>query len=957
MAKLYFDLSGLKGLTERHQGDLNDTASVPKLRYLGEDGQSADGIFNPFKTLGYMSTANNTYTTLTGTVADPIVSIQYDNAGDDVYLAEGGSNILQLNSLADLSLSNYLTVAAGDIKDMELYELFGSKALLYIVDTASATDGLRVGFSTLSSSDGITPLDVSLAAQAGSAKALFWSITRTADFNSAVGKVKRNGQQFSTADYAEGNIVISGVKLFVSREGGTGVGITMKASIQTNADPATSPFTSRGAWSNAVANYVVNDTVTNGGFTWQCIEAHSAAGVANDEPGVGSNWEQYWNLFGAPSGTEVASGTVALSAISDLTDTDPDSSRTVFNFVTPVTLTANTLYWIVLEESGTVMASGDLCAWNSTVNDNGAYARLAKIYSPTNTFWRDINFNGDDLTNNHDNFEFALVTNRADDWSTTGASGAFDEPGGVDSFLYLADNGLLYWFTPKAAHAIDGSVTGGPVGRITEDVLTFPTYINVVDVTETRSRMYMGIQSSERTSSLDHKTFPAKRIGVFSWDRRSQVMGATDFYPCPGAKEIRSVFTSSTGDPMAITVGNSGFAEIRGISGNQFAVLHTLEKGGYPQHRRGVSQVDNMTVWLGLNGIFYVYGQIAPGTDAQLYKIGTMAGQVVSGATPTTGPIFVGHSETTEPRSAIIFGWKDGNAASSPNALIDFYSESNDSGSSPAIGTDVSVSAVGQSFVATAKRITKATFFLRNSSGNYAGYARAKLYTSSGGVPTGTALAVSDPVDVDTIDNELTTFYFPPPQQYLMTNGVTYFIVFDNAGQQIQVSRDNTAPSHSGTSATYSSGAWSAQAGVDYCFYVYGDASAYIQKWYPNGDGTIDLLTQVGHIGDVYTLVKQIPSFSTVRYMNLFMAPQTNAASTTAATVKVYFNQSSTPDMTFTVSYNDTLKGFKECPINKPNVNFIQLEVEWNTTPTLGTDDFLPMYAEIEYDDEERMGG
>jgi hypothetical protein len=67
--QVQFDLSGTKGLANRFYGDKNLTASQPNLRYLGGDGQLAEGVFNPITTLGYLSPANNTTKVVTGTTS------------------------------------------------------------------------------------------------------------------------------------------------------------------------------------------------------------------------------------------------------------------------------------------------------------------------------------------------------------------------------------------------------------------------------------------------------------------------------------------------------------------------------------------------------------------------------------------------------------------------------------------------------------------------------------------------------------------------------------------------------------------------------------------------------------------------------------------------------------------------------------------------------------------------
>ena len=356
---------------------------------------------------------------------------------------------------------------------------------------------------------------------------------------------------------------------------------------------------------------------------------------------------------------------------------------------------------------------------------------------------------------------------------------------------FRLDNGLLYWFVENHVHTIDGSITGGGIGKATEDVLLFPSYIRVADVAETRSRMYIGIHTNERSTVADPRNFSSANIGVYIWDRRTQVQGTTDFYPAPGAKEIKSLFTSSSGDVLCITTSNSGFSEIRGINGNQYAVLHTFETNGYPQSRRGVSQIDNMTVWLGANGIFYAYGAVTNSEKKQLYKIGTMAGQ--TGAGLVCGPAFNGHEYSSGPRLGMFFGWRD--------------------------------------------------------------------------TPSGIK----------------------------------------------------------------------------------------VQKWYPNGNGTIDSIAQKPGQGDVFTKVYTLPSLATVKYLRLMMAPGVSTGTTTIANLKCYYNQSSTAAWTKAITLDDIHKGWKNIEINKNNINFIQFEIEYITSITLGDSDFKPMYIELEYADENRI--
>lgn len=65
-------------------------------------------------------------------------------------------------------------------------------------------------------------------------------------------------------------------------------------------DPAFNPDGSaQGAWATTTA-YVEEDVVTNGGYSFICIEDNTSS--AADEPGVGANWQTYWTVLMVPPG-------------------------------------------------------------------------------------------------------------------------------------------------------------------------------------------------------------------------------------------------------------------------------------------------------------------------------------------------------------------------------------------------------------------------------------------------------------------------------------------------------------------------------------------------------------------------------------------------------------------------------------------------------------------------------
>ena len=132
----------------------------------------------------------------------------------------------------------------------------------------------------------------------------------------------------------------------------------------------------------------------------------------------------------------------------------------------------------------------------------------------------------------------------------------------------------------------------------------------------------------------------------------------------------------------------------------------------------------------------------------------------------------------------------------------------------------------------------------------------------------------------------------------------------------------------------------------------YDGANYKVKEWDMHGTGATGstVVTKTAAQGDVYTLVKYLPQMSTVKNLELFMAPGSGSGATTVGTVKIYFNQSTTPWASKAITRDDSAKGYKHIEINKPFINSIQLEVEFAGAVALGTLDFAPSFGVIEYE-------
>jgi len=133
-----------------------------------------------------------------------------------------------------------------------------------------------------------------------------------------------------------------------------------------------------------------------------------------------------------------------------------------------------------------------------------------------------------------------------------------------------------------------------------------------------------------------------------------------------------------------------------------------------------------------------------------------------------------------------------------------------------------------------------------------------------------------------------------------------------------------------------------------YIFYRTAGAVNKAKEWdiYGTGaDGVVALAEQ----GDIYSLVKFLPQMSTVNYIDVYMAVLNTSGSATAGTIKIYFNQSTSAWASKIITRDDISKGYIRLEVDKPYINTIQLEIEFNSTITIGENDFAPSIAIVDY--------
>jgi hypothetical protein len=159
--------------------------------------------------------------------------------------------------------------------------------------------------------------------------------------------------------------------------------------------------------------------------------------------------------------------------------------------------------------------------------------------------------------------------------------------------------------------------------------------------------------------------------------------------------------------------------------------------------------------------------------------------------------------------------------------VVDSYDETNQDATSP-VG-DATNTGVGQSFTSKVPgKLSEATFYLSKTlvpTGNATAvlYALADALGGGDDVPSGAALATSDPLDVSTLTGSLVLTTFTFPDGPVLDVGENYFIAVEYSGgdvsNYVNVGTDTSAAAHDGNEAI-EAGGWTATAATDVVFFV-----------------------------------------------------------------------------------------------------------------------------------------
>ena len=182
--------------------------------------------------------------------------------------------------------------------------------------------------------------------------------------------------------------------------------------------------------------------------------------------------------------------------------------------------------------------------------------------------------------------------------------------------------------------------------------------------------------------------------------------------------------------------------------------------------------------------------------------------------------------------------------------IISSYFSTASADNSSGIGNAGGFQGLAQSFTGSGLTLNSAQVY-GNIFGSPTGTVCLKIYAHSGtygtsSIPTGTALAISDLLDVTTFVTNpsiaLINFVFSGANKIVLSNGTNYVLSFEGVslvadGSNVPVIyRDSTSSTGSGNYSSELSGVWTAVSNQDMLYNVYGDSTGPLLDKYSTTD-------------------------------------------------------------------------------------------------------------------------
>ncbi len=1001
MAQKLIDLSGKKGLANRFQGNLNDIVAAPQRIYLGEDGQFADGIFNPLKNYGYLSPANNKFAALTGSLNSRIISTEYDSINDDVYLAENGNTIWRLDGLTDTSLTAAVTVdqsATEVLTDLEIYELNGKRNLFYAYNiTDGASYFSKIGILNLDTNSGIYQLNkieednttfIDSIVASGTYQKLAQSVkpegttsVLTGSINvTASASVTGVGTLFTT-ELAVGDLINVDGQIRAVTVITNDTSLTVDVAFYDGAND-TSPEKTTSLKFDKVLVPLSRTSGDNGGYTLQ-VSVQGDTFYNNTASMEFDGVDDHLLI------TDAAQTGLDLSAdfsIECWVRSDVMDGALVAKYRAASAANCSYLFFLNPTNIGLTLgyAAGSTTAYTSdfdwelgtwyhvAVTRNGTTGAI--IFYINGEAQTTISGVTDALNNTTTNFILGAEMTGSNTATTVG---------NMTNFYTGQMDDVRVWSDIRTAAEIKANMKKQLVGNESNLVGYWQLNYNYEDMTADNNDLTTNADE-EPTINLDippgdpdgsavaSGTFNPTTVsttifgssekqsfiyvtlsGTVAKSKRFHiVLEPTSFAAMTATDNVNWFGRTSNPDPLGQASHYDGTYWSNTAVGEDFDYALILSSDQEWSNKRVANPYQfayNADIFMcrADNGFMYVF------EDNKVHKVdGTETGGVSGTFTKEVlrFPSYFVTVDAVDTRGRMYIAVQanpssgDEDVRTYSEGIVGVYTWDRQSA---VVGTRDFVPLYG---IRDIKKL-----YIDPLSGDVRAicigddrFVQIRSISSGYGkiIQTLGISAYHETRDGAKVINGMVN--------WLGADGIFYLhgkLTPTDTEQLYKFGSIAAEPTGAFTTgAIFVGNSESTQSRQAILASFTDTVTSKLMKWYPHGQGTISSVAQTGNQGDVYTPVIPLHAMSTVKNITINNFPTASSAGTTIATVKIYFNQSTTPFKSHTVTQALASKGYVSIECNKPFVNSVQIEIEYSTSQTLGTDDFNPMFAIVEYE-------
>lgn len=563
------NLSGVGGLAPRHWGDIDKTIPSQNLRYIGQEDQVADGVYNPFRRFGYLSPANNTFTDVVpgGEMSTTLgASETWQIVG--VALSPSSSLIPEYNGTAssgveeasDLSFSISHTIGAS----------LSNSCLIVAVTSMTGANPTGVTWNG-------TAMTLAQSATTNGYVSIWYLLNPTAGTHDVEATWAVN-----TAEKAIHALTFTGVSA-------VGNGATASGT-------------------STVASVSLSPTTQNTMFV-------IATGSTSTTHAPGTGQLERTDLASATNGFRYSTSTKLNEISATLNTSIYDPLNDDFYFAGGSKLfKGDTFDDLTLETSVDFGTSGTPTIMDLEIYQINGVRKMFLVYEVS------------------DKLEIAISSlpyNSATDdptWLSGTASGKFSNDITNHAFMRVAANGLAYVFQDNVVHKIDGTKeTGGNNGTVVPNVLTFPNYFLLTDAIDVRGKMFICVKHDPLSNITETFQVNQSSVGIYIWNKRTVLDYVADFVPVYGVKSIKKIYVTKEGQIRMIVVTSERICEIREFNGSSFETIQEVGYLGYPTYHDSITNAIGGIIWGASDGHIYFHGKIIPKDKDVLIKLAKFA--------------------------------------------------------------------------------------------------------------------------------------------------------------------------------------------------------------------------------------------------------------------------------------------------------------------------------------------